>query len=46
MKRFHTQPSEFFNLDNETRDLIFDRELEIVKKEYEEMEALKNKNKK
>lgn len=41
MKRFRTQPSEFYALDKETRNWLFDREWKIVLKEAEEAEKLK-----
>jgi hypothetical protein len=43
LKRFHTQPSEFFKLDKDLRDKLYKREFAMLKKEFEESEKLKNK---
>lgn len=40
MKRFRTQPSEFFGMDYDLRMRIFFRELAIVKKEYEDNQKM------
>lgn len=42
LKRFHTQPSEFFNMDRDLRLEIYQDEYALAKKEYEE--GLKAKN--
>jgi hypothetical protein len=36
MKRFHTQPSEFFAMEWNLRRNIFFKELELLEKEYEQ----------
>jgi len=43
LKRFRTQPSEFFALDKDLRDSLYKREFALIKKEYEDSEKLKNK---
>ena len=45
MKRFRTQPSEFYALDRDLRLRIYNREHELLKKEAEKMEELERKNK-
>lgn len=43
LKRFRTQPSEFFGMDKTMRLNIFHREWKLVQKEAEEAEKIKNK---
>lgn len=43
LKRFRTQPSEFFALDKDLRDKLYKREFAMLKREFEESEKLKNK---
>lgn len=42
MKRFRTQPSEFFNMDRTLRLSIYFREWELVKSEYEKAKKLED----
>lgn len=51
MKRFHTQPTEFFNLDYKLRMAMYEREMLLIEHEnkeraktQEEIEQLKAKN--
>lgn len=44
MKRFKTQPSEFYALEREERMWIYKREYELVKAEAEEAERVRKKN--
>ena len=43
MKRFRTQPSEFYSMDKQMRLKIYHREWKAVLKENEEAEKLKTK---
>lgn len=43
LKRFRTQPSEFYAMDKDDRLEIYHREFKIVKEEYEKMKKLENK---
>lgn len=44
MKRFRTQPSEFFGMDRELRLSLYKREYDLVKKEAKEVERLGQRN--
>ena len=46
MKRFKTQPSEFYALDREDRLWIYEREYDLVKKEAEEADKAKKETEK
>lgn len=43
MKRFRTQPSEFFNLERDLRLSLYKRELKLVEHEYEQAKKLEKK---
>jgi hypothetical protein len=44
MKRFRTQPSEFFSMNRELRLSLYARELRLVKEEYESAKNNSNNN--
>ena len=45
MKRFRTQPSEFFGLSRDLRLSLYFRELDMVKAEYKRIQEMEAKNK-
>lgn len=45
MKRFRTQPSEFYSLEKDVRLRIYQREWKLVVKEAEDAEKLNSKTK-
>ena len=45
MKRFRTQPSEFYALERDLRLRLYRRELDLLQKEAAKMDELEKKNK-
>lgn len=44
LKRFHTQPSEFYKLDREVRLKLYKREFKLLEAEYEEAQKAKSQS--
>lgn len=44
LKRFHTQPSEFYKMDREIRLKLYKREFKLLEEEYKEAQKAKAQN--